>query len=149
MSTWYRIFGSLDTMPEQAWIESCVASLGVEARISWSADDSGWYAADVVVGAASMRLERWLAGEEGIRAELNNWAGYLETCEHSPNHEALMEQTIQARQLFTLQPSGEQEIEKRLCESMSRYLAGLTGGFYQVDERGFFSADGTLLVAER
>ena len=152
MSSWYRIFASLETIPEPAGIESVVAGSGVDARISWSADVAGWYRADIALGQSSLVVERWLVSEEGIRAELNTWAGYLETCSDSPNHEALMERAIQARQLFTLQRPTEQaneEIGDRLCEALSRYLAALTQGFYQVDERGFFSADGTLLVRER
>ena len=93
-------------------------------------------------------VERFGADEEGIRAELNSWAAYLETHESSPHHLPLMERTIQSRQLFTVERPDDEASSARLCEALCRHLAGQTGGFFQVDEQGFFAADGTLLVGE-
>ena len=85
------------------------------------------------------------ADEEGIRAELDSWAAFLETCA-GPHAVPLMERVIQTRRLFTFHdPTGELESEGvDLC----RLLAGYMAGFYQIDDLGFFDADGTLLVAE-
>ena len=95
-------------------------------------------------------MQRFLAEEEGIRNELNGWAGYLETCEDSPSHLALMERTIQSRQLFTLRrPIEGAEAVGRACVELSKFLARATEGFYQVDEEGVFEAEGELLVRER
>jgi hypothetical protein len=90
-------------------------------------------------------LERYLAEEEGIRAELNSWAAWLETHENAPEHTHLMERMIQTAQLLTLHGG---EGPEQICIDLCRFLAGATAGVYQIDERGFFAADGTLLVVE-
>ena len=93
-------------------------------------------------------LERYRADEEGIRAELNSWAAFLETCD-GPHHIPLMERTIQTRQLFTLHnPTGDVGLDRE-CHTLCQLLARITAGFYQADSLGFFDADGTLLVEER
>ena len=93
-------------------------------------------------------LERYRADEEGIRAELNSWAAFLETCD-GPHHIPLMERTIQTRQLFTLHnPTGDVGLDRE-CHRLCQLLARITAGFYQADSLGFFDADGTLLVEER
>jgi hypothetical protein len=152
MARWYRIFASRDGAPELAGIEACLAGPGAGAQLSCSADASGWYRVDVVLGSTSLVLERFLAEEEGIRGELNTWAAWLETCEDSPQHAALMEHTIQARQLFTLcRPSdgADEPLIERVCEMLAQHLAQASEGFYQVDDLGFFAADGTALVREQ
>src|SRR5689334_1570405 len=91
-------------------------------------------------------VERFGADEEGIRAELNSWAAFLETCD-GPHAVPLMERAIQTRQLFTIHdPAGDRPDPG--CVALCRRLAAETAGFYQVDGVGFFDADGTLLVAE-
>ena len=116
MGRWYRVFGSLDT---------ATADLGVSTPLT---------------------LERYRADEEGIRAELNSWAAFLETCA-GPHHILLMERAIQTRQLFTLHdPTGDAD---RACVALCQRLAAVTAGFYQIDGFGFFDADGTPLVEER
>ena len=90
-------------------------------------------------------LECFHADEEGIRAELNSWAAFLETCD-GPHHIPLMERTIRTKQLFTLHdPTDEAQ---HICVTLCQHLATLTAGFYQIDDIGFFDADGTLLVEE-
>ena len=148
---WYRIFAAVDTVPAPAGIEACLAGLGAVVRCSFDADGAGWYRAELDRGEGGpIEVERYTADEEGIRAELNAWAGYLETKEASPHHARLMERTIQARQLFTVRAPDDRAdlaLVARLCEALSRHLARQTDGFYQADERGFFAADGTVLVA--
>jgi hypothetical protein len=152
MDLWYRIFGARDTMPVPADLDACLAGAGVPWRVAIDGDAGGWYRADIVVAEdSSLVLERWLSDEEGIRAELNSWAAYLETCEDSAHSRDLMELTIQAKQLFTLRRPGkipDEERIERACLALSRHLATVTNGFYQIDGRGFFAADGTLLVKE-
>src|SRR5438309_1252778 len=106
---WYRVFAALDTVPSPADIEACLARLGFVAGCSFDADETGWYRAELVSGEGGpITVERFLADEEGIRAELNAWAAHLETNEASPHHLRLMERTIQARQLFTVQRPPDQ-----------------------------------------
>jgi hypothetical protein len=150
MSLFYRVFSALDTLPDPAGLEACLAGLG-PVRCSFSADEAGWYRADVAAGPV-IAVERFAADEEGIRAELNAWAGYLETQEASPHSQALMERIIQSRQLFTIERPADhpdQARAERLCEALWRHLAQVTDGLVQIDERGFFAADGKLLVAEQ
>lgn len=152
MGLYYRIFGASDTQPEPAAIEGCLAGQGAAVAVRFSADDAGWFAAEIVAGPGSpLVLERWLGDEEGIRGELNAWAAFLETCDWSPHAAALMERVIQTRQLFTLRKPidhPDEALVDRLAAALSRHLARVTGGFYQADRQGVFEADGTLLVQE-
>ncbi len=138
-----RVFAALDDVPTPAGIEALLAARGVGVRCAFAGDDAGWYRAELSCDGAALVLERYAADEEGVRAELNAWAGHLETLGEGPQAEALMERAIQARQLFTLQGPVE-----HLCEALCRHLAHCTEGFYQIDGRGFFAADGRLLVAD-
>jgi hypothetical protein len=140
---WYRVFGSDSAMPAPTAILAHRTGSGASDSGDFATDASGWYRADLLVDGVALQLERYLAEEEGIRAELNTWAAWLETREEAAEHVGLMERMIQTRQLFTL--SGEESIQaERLC----RFLAEITSGVYQIDRRGFFASDGKLLVPE-
>jgi hypothetical protein len=150
MGLWARVFGRGDAVPEPA---ALLAALGGEpVSADFRGDAEGWFAAEVrFAGGAPLVVERFLSGEEGIRAELNNWAAYLETCDYSPNAAALMERVIQTRQLFTLRrplDAADEVLVERVVLSLCRALASATDGVYQIDDAGFFSADGSLLVQE-
>ncbi len=153
MSRYYRVFGTTDTEPAPAALLEQVRSAGLEVAGHFRGDDQGWFAADLVLPdeETPVRLERFLAGEEGIRAELNTWAAWLETAAHNPNHGWLMEHMIQTRQIFTLElttPDSPGSPVENLCVSLCQFLAQATAGVYQVDQQGFFAADGTLLLRE-
>jgi hypothetical protein len=152
MSIFYRIFGSSDALPAARDVESCLAAAGAQACFAWMVEGEAWYHGEIAFAAGEpLVLERWLAEEEGIRGELNAWAAYLETCEHSPQQVALMERAIQARQLVTLcrpEDPDDETLVGRACAALCRHLAQATQGFYQADGAGFFAADGTLLVRE-
>ncbi len=145
---WYRIFGSNDTEPTPAAVLEHLNGLGVPATGEFHGGDA-WFGAELVVaGKVPLGLERFLASEEGIRAELNSWAAWLETCAPEAEQARLMERMIQVRQLFTLQrPDGAEEAGP-VCEALCQFLARATDGTYQIDGRGLFAADGTLLAAE-
>jgi hypothetical protein len=151
MDRWYRIFGGNDAQPAPAAILEQLQELAGGVRGDFTGDEAGWYAAVIHAGSAVLHLERFLVTEEGIRAELNSWAAWLETCEDHPNRVPLMERIIQSRQLFTLRlpAGGEGALVERLCAVLCRFLAGVTEGVWQADGQGFFAADGTLLVPER
>ncbi len=153
MSRWYRVFGAGEEQPAAAALLEHLRGLGVDAPPHVRGDDEGWTSAAVVLaeGVSPLVVECFLASEEGIRAELNGWAAWLETCDYSPNHVALMERVVQARQLYALRRPLDHADEVRLervCEGVCRFLAGATGGVYQLDGEGFFAADGTLLLRE-
>jgi hypothetical protein len=145
---WLRVFGATDDAPDQAAVAASLAG----ASSSFDGDEGGWYRAEIVHGAGPpVTMERYHADEEGIRAELNSWAAYLETLDYSPHHVALMERTIQSRQLITIRKPADHGDEAgidRLCAALARRLAEMTNGFYQIDGKGFFDAEGQLLVAE-
>ncbi len=145
---WYRIFGSSSEMPQPERILAFLDSQKVSVSGEFATDESGWYQADLRIDGISLQLERYLADEPGIRAELNSWAAWLETREDAPEHARLMERMIQTAQLFTLQCDEPSANSNRVCVALCRYLAEATAGVYQIDARGFFAADGTLLVAE-
>jgi hypothetical protein len=144
MGPWYRVFGGNDVQPAPAAVLEHLQGHGGIVRGDFTGDDAGWYAAVIHCGDTPLSLERFLASEDEIRAELNSWAAWLETCENSPHSVPLMERVIQSRQLFTLDGTDE-----RLCVGLSRFLAGTTAGVWQADDGGFFAADGALLVPER
>ncbi|HTU21029.1 MAG TPA: hypothetical protein VMG10_23455 [Gemmataceae bacterium] len=148
MTPWYRIFAASSAMPMPEAIREFLANRYPSVSASFAADDSGWYQADLLVDGISLQLERYLADEPGIRAELNSWAAWLETREDAPEHVRLMERMIQTAQLFTLQSKEESAHAESVCLALCRFLAETTAGVYQIDERGFFAADGRLLVGE-
>jgi hypothetical protein len=145
---WYRIFGRSSEMPEQDLVVGFLHSQQVSVSGEFATDESGWFRADLLVEEVALQLERYLADEQGIRAELNSWAAWLETREDAPEHVGLMERMIQTAQLFTLQCGDTSARSDRVCVVLCRYLAETTAGVYQIDGRGFFAADGALLVAE-
>jgi hypothetical protein len=131
----------------------------VQASVELDQDDSGWYAATVIIeGRGQLHLERFLAEEDGIRGELNSWAAWVEASV-SPTRQrgtnltraVLMERMIQAQQFITLtsnEPPEEQATMERLCLQLCRFLAQKTEGTWQADGEGLFAADGALLVGE-
>ncbi|HZV06567.1 MAG TPA: hypothetical protein VE999_15915 [Gemmataceae bacterium] len=145
---WYRVFGSNIEMPEPERILAFLETQNVSVSSEFATDTSGWYQADIRMDDVSLQIERYLADEQGIRAELNSWAAWLETHEDAPEHVPLMERMIQTTQLFTLQCSDTSANPDQICVALCRFLAQTTAGVYQIDGRGFFAADGALLVAE-
>ena len=150
---WFRVFGTNEARIEPAELLEHLQSRGFAVEGHFRGDDLGWFAAELVVTAAEtpLQLERFLSSEEGIRAELNTWAGWLETCDYSPNHQKLMQHMVSTTQLFTLRrpiDSSNEVLVENLCVRLSQFLANRTDGVYQIDDRGFFAADGTLLLQE-
>ena len=150
---WFRVFGMNDARIEPGELLEHLRNRGFEVEGHFRGDDLGWFAAELVVanGETPLQLERFLSSEEGIRAELNTWAGWLETCDYSPNHQRLMQHMVSTTQLFTIQRSidhANDNLIENLGLSLCAFLAQRTDGVYQVDDRGFFAADGTLLLQE-
>ncbi len=158
MSQWFRVFGAADVViVDPAALLEHLRREGFPVAGHFHGDDLGWFRAELVYAedAPPVVLERYLTKEDGIRAELNAWAAWLETAEDNPHHADLMARMIGTAQLFTLnQPvedaddfdeAGAVEVLSLAC---CRYLALATDGVYQADHRGFFSAGGDLLVRE-
>lgn len=135
---WYRVFGSNDSPIQPA---ALLAYVGVPGH--FRGDDEGWFRVDLVLDPdCTLALDRYLVTEEGIRAELNNWAAWLEI--NAPEPAPLMQQMISTRQVFVWKQAGDERFNLALCH----YLAQETVGLYQIDGQGFFAADGTLLVRD-
>ena len=153
MGLWYRVFGAGAHVPDPAALLAHLNTLGDRVEGRFQEEEAQWWSAEIAFAkdTTPLHLDRFLAAEEGIRAELNSWAAYLETCDYSPQHAPLMERMIQTRQLFTLRRPIDHADEvrvERLCVGLCAWLARRTDGVWQADGQGFFDADGTLLLQE-
>jgi hypothetical protein len=150
---WFRVFGTNHVQPEPAsLLEHVRLETGYDIEAKFSADEAGWFKAELEVDHGMMQLviDRYLAEEEGIRAELNAWAAWLETMEHNRNHGMLMQHMIRTTQVFTFPKDADSILPNGLLYlEICRFLADTTEGVYQVDGDGFYSADHALLLAER
>lgn len=149
MLHWCRVFGRSDDCPAATALAELARVLGAAGEAEFTMGPAGWYAASIGIGRGSpLELERFLAQEEGVRGELNSWAAWLETC--GPSAVPLMEQMIQTRQLFTIHCPDDTDpaLAECVCVGLCQLLARQTDGVWQVDGRGFFDAQGTLLVEE-
>ncbi len=147
---WYRVFGGSGDVEPAALLEH-LQGLGQQVAGHFRADDQGWFSADLEpAGSGRLHLERYQGEEEGIRAELNTWAAWVEATGEGPAQERLMQRLVGSAQVFTLRPpeGTAPEAWQPLCLAVCRFLARKTAGVYQADGQGFFEADGTPLLAE-
>jgi hypothetical protein len=150
---WHRVFGrSPDEVPPAALAEHLHAA-GLPVEPHFRGDDLGWTGGELRLAGLNtpVTLDRYLAAEDDIRADLNAHAAVLETCDYSPNSGPLMARVIQTQQLVVIRrpvdATDEVALERLLLETC-RFLAARTDGVYQIDGQGWFAADGTLLVQE-
>ncbi|HMF13862.1 MAG TPA: hypothetical protein VKE94_16205 [Gemmataceae bacterium] len=157
MSQSFRVFGRSDVQPAPAALAKELNRLLPGTAIHFRGDDLGWFEARVTWDADEppIRIERYLTKEDDVRGELNTWAAWLESAGESPEHLRLMQHVVGTKQTFTLhcpveegyEPADESLVES-LCLGLCTFLARETDGIYQVDHRGFFEADGRLIVPE-
>jgi hypothetical protein len=147
VSAWYRVFGTTTDVPDLAGLLERLHVVGLTATGSFRGDDLGWTGGDLVLGEVTVTVERYLTKEDDLRDDLNTWAGWLETRADQPRHGELMRHVISTKQLVTLRPPPDGTADA-LCDEVCRWLAGRTHGIYQADGRGFFAADGALLLAD-
>jgi hypothetical protein len=149
---WYRVFGRSESEPSPSALAARLHEAGVPVEPHFKGDDLGWTAGELrLAGGATVFVQRYLAGEDDIRDDLNAYAAELETCDYSPNNGALMQHAIQTKQLITLEPPSNAADEvtlDRLLEAACRFLATATDGVYQIDGKGWYSAAGELLLQE-
>jgi len=149
---WYRVFCRSESSLSPSSLLEHLHANALPVAGHFKGDDLGWTGAELIFGAGSpIYVERFLAKEDNLRADLNSWAGFLETCDYSPNHAMLMERVIQAQQLITLRKpidhSDEVSVDK-LCLAVCGFLAELADGIYQIDDDGWYAADGELFLKE-
>jgi hypothetical protein len=146
---WWRVFGLTDTEPAPAALLEHLHAEGLPVTASFRGDDLGWTGGELTLpDGTAVQLERYLTKEDDLRDELNTWAAWLETREQEPRRHELMQHVIGTRQLMTLRAPPDTEPLGRLCVTVCGFLARQTEGVYQADGRGFFAADGTLLLRE-
>jgi hypothetical protein len=144
MSAQFRVFGANDVEPEPAALLAFLRGLGREVEGHFRGDDQGWFRAQLLVDGTATLIERYLVHEEGIRAELNTWAAWVEATVEGPVQAWLMQRLIGTKQLMLLRDPA-----REYAEAICGLLARVTDGVYQADGQGFYDAGGRLLVAER
>jgi hypothetical protein len=150
---WYRVFGKSDVEVPPAALAEDLHAAGLPVEPHFKGDDLGWTSGELRLpgGGTPVLLNRYLAAADDIRDDLNVFAADLETRDYSPNHGPLMQHVIQTQQLITLRKpldaADEVTLEKVLLEAC-RFLAARTDGVYQIDDVGWFTPDGTLLLQE-
>jgi hypothetical protein len=150
---WFRVFGTSAGEPAPVTLLEHLHGLGLGVTGHFHGDEQGWFRAELLGGplAAPLVLERFLAAEEGIRAELNNWAAWIESTGEDPNQALLMRHMIASQQLFTLHLPGGPKVKEtvqKIGVPLCQVLAEQTDGVFQMDGEGFFDASGTLLLRE-
>jgi hypothetical protein len=149
---WYRVFCRSDNEVKPDDLLAHLTGLGIPVQGQFRGDDRGWAVADLRLTAGSpVFVERYLTDADGLRNDLNTWAAYLETLDYSPNYTTLMEHVIQSRQMVTVRKPLDHPNEvlvERLCEEVCRQIAAGGDGIYQIDNDGWYSAKGLLLLKE-
>jgi hypothetical protein len=149
---WYRVFCRSNVEVPPAEVLARVQQPGRPVAGDFRGDDLGWTAAELKLGTGTpVYVERYSTADDGLREDLNTWAGYLETLDYSPNHLRLMEHVIQTQQLVTarkpLDHPNESAVEC-VCLAVCQTIAAAADGVYQVESEGWYAADGTLLLQE-
>lgn len=149
---WYRIFCRSDQTQPIAGLLVHLQALGLTLQSHVRGDDLGWTSAELRIGAGSpVYLQHFLVKEDELRDDLNNWAAWLETATWSEHSVPLMERVIQTQQLITLRKPIDHSDDialENLCLACCQLLASACDGVYQIDDDGWYAADGTLLVKE-
>ena len=147
---YYRVFGTNNAAINPATLLEHLHGLDFEVTGHFKGDAQGWFRAELIYpdAVARFELERFLATEEGIRAQLNTWAAWLETA--CPDQPCWLQHLISTTQVFTLHCISEDadEASEPFCQCLCQFLAMTTAGIYQADGEGFFTADGTLIATE-
>jgi hypothetical protein len=149
---WYRVFcRAKDELPPAELLRRLRGEgLAVDGR--FRGDGLGWTVADLRLGAGTpIFVERYITETDDLRNELNAWAAYLETLDYAPNHSDLMERVIQSNQLVTVRKPlnlSNEVVAEWLCEQICREIASFTDGIYQIDNDGWYSSTGLLLLKE-
>lgn len=145
---WYRVFGSSEIEPSPAALAEYLHARGLAVEPHFKGDDLGWTEGELRLPGCAVMLSRYLTKEDDLRDDLNAHAAELELIEGNPHATRLMERVIQTRQLITLRRPDETGSAERVLEEAVRFLASATDGVYQIDGRGWFAADGAVLVPE-
>ncbi len=148
---WIRVFGADPAgHPTPEELMECLARSGAIPHGRFTADERGWFRAELSIGseAPALEIDCYDSEEEGVRNELNAWAAWLETCDAFSAHADLMHAVIGTRRLYVMQARDENAAVCERARGLARYIAGRTAGVCQMDGVGFFASDAVLLVKE-
>lgn len=150
---WHRVFGRSASPVSPAALAAHLHAAGVRCEPHFRGDDLGWTGGELRLpgGGTPVLLDRYLADEDDLRADLNAHAAELETMTYSPNSGPLMERVIGTKQLVVVRRPADHADEATLDRAVTlacQFLAAGCDGVYQADGQGWFAADGTLLVPE-
>ena len=151
---WHRVFARSDVVLSASDLVAHLHAAGLPVVPHFKGDDLGWTGGDLVLpgGGTAVHIDRYLTEINDLRKDLNSFAAELETMDYAkPHNVSLMERVIQTRQLFTYRKPidhSDDAILEHLCETLAQFLATQLDGTYQIDTRGWFAADGTLVVQE-
>jgi hypothetical protein len=149
---WYRVFCRGNEEIKPAKLLARLHENGVVLTGHFKGDDLGWTSAELQIGIGSpLLVERFLTKEDDLRNDLNTWAAFLETLNYSDQNIPLMERMIQTQQLYTIREPinhSNEILVKDACRLVSEILAQSADGVFQIEDDGWYSAEGDLLVKE-
>ena len=154
MSNWIRIFGTNATTLRVSALVEQLDEAGVEVTWEVMGDDQEWEQVSLQTPAmqAPVMLERMALDDPEIHEEVAPLLDGLERLDDVYDVDEIEQVLGGTRQLYILgMPAGLQgdsDVEQlSLC--VSQLIAKLTKGIYQVDQAGFYDADGQILLEER
>jgi hypothetical protein len=143
---WHRVFSlSVREIPPSQ-LAQYFHDRGWPAEPHFRGDDLGWTGGELKFpNGVVILLDRYLTDEDDLRPELNAFAAGLEAANADPE---LMQHVIQTKQLITMPIDTIPDPLVEHVFGLCRWLAAQTDGRFQIDGRGWFAADGTLLHAD-
>ena len=142
-----RIFSLLVDAVSPVTLAEHLHANGFPVEPHFRGDDLGWTSGELRLpgDGTSVTLERYLTAEDDLRDDLNTYAAELETHDDNPHTAKLMEHVIQTKQLVTASLTDDPQ-QNALNLAVCRFLAAASQGVYQIDDEGWFAAEGERLV---
>ena len=150
---YFRAFcRSTEELPPATLVERLHA-VGLAVVPHFTGDDLGWTEARLTLpgGGSPVPVSRFLTTVDELRKDLNGFAAEVEAMDYYPDRAALMERVIQTQQLVVLRrplDHADEATLDRLCLEVSQAVATAADGVVQIDGRGWFTAEGEVLVPE-
>src|SRR5438552_3573533 len=102
MTPWYRVFGADPAEPKPSELSAFLKGLCGQVEGHFRGDEFGWTSGCVQLGDTLVFAERYLVSEDGIRADLNSWAAWVESVGETHEQVRLMGRLIGSQQLIVL-----------------------------------------------
>lgn len=150
---WYRVFGKSEVEIPPVALAEHLHARGLAIEPHFRGDDLGWTVGELRLprGGTPVILNRYLAEEDDLRDDLNTFAAILETQDYSANNTTLMQHVIQTQQLIAMRKPldavDEVTLDRVMLETC-RFLAEQADGVYHIEDQGWFTPTGELLLEE-